>query len=127
MNIHSTLQVCTDCLMLVANGDEPENPPCATCGHPHQGHRTTFHGAEVCDFCKCTGYKPGSLAERIVDYIGAQYAANLVCGDSENDNEFSIQPCGACGNKFHGKRHEMHILCNHEGCKRTDDGASKDE
>jgi hypothetical protein len=71
-----TLMACTDCLMFIANGDEPED----------NGNQ----------------WSADNIARHWPPY---QY--NLCCGDSDNDDDFSWQPCECCGSRLGGSRHEI--------------------
>lgn len=37
-------------------------------------------------------------------------AGNICCGDSENDDSFSMNPCDCCGDRLHGSRHHCVLL-----------------
>ena len=84
MKIHAKIQVCTDCIMLVAHGDLPGD------------------GRD--------------LAKLHIERWG-ENASHMCVGDTEKDDEFSWAPCEGCSSKLGGSRHEVVILCNHEGCK----------
>jgi hypothetical protein len=74
------MRACTDCLVFVANGDVPEDE----------------NGNE---------WSP--------DHIEAIWPASqydLVCGDLDDDSDFSWQPCECCGSRLGGSRHALAAL-----------------
>jgi hypothetical protein len=73
------LMACVDCLMFVANGDEPED--------------------ESIDLGAC-----------ITAHLDLRPLQHLVCGDSEQDDEFSWRACECCGSTLGGSRHQLFLL-----------------
>ena len=47
-------------------------------------------------------------AEAMTKRIGP--LAHLVCGDSDQDDEFSWAPCECCGSRLGGSRHQLIML-----------------
>jgi hypothetical protein len=76
------LMACTDCLMLVANGDHPEE-------------NTEKQDAEM---------------DRAIEANLGDDQGYLCCGDSDKDEEFSWSACECCGSKLGGSRHHLVVV-----------------
>ena len=71
---------CSDCLLLVANGDLP----------------TDLTDEEV-----------KTYLERVKHYCGE---LDVVPGGSDEDEEFSWQQCDCCGTTLGGSRHQIYFI-----------------
>jgi len=82
------IMVCSDCLMVIANGDytglDLENTP----DDPDAGSRRA----------------------REIDEGIESFKGYLCAGDSDKDHEFSWSRCECCGSKLGGSRHHVVIL-----------------
>ena len=91
MQVHDDrYMVCQDCLMMLANDD-----------------------ASGLDY----DYDEKEAVRRLKAINdGVQEAAGegcyIVCGDSEQDEEFSTSPCDCCGDRLAGSRHHCVLLGN---------------
>lgn len=54
----------------------------------------------------------GELETAIMDNLGAEDVRHLVCGDSDQDDEFSWSACECCGSRLGGSRHQLIVLGN---------------
>lgn len=93
------IQLCTDCLFVAVNGDY-------TGIDEHYG-RGLAPGRG--------GLREGAVERAAeIDAGLARLGPHLVPNyDSETGrgiNEFSVYPCGCCGSKLHGERHEFAVL-----------------
>ncbi len=86
------LEVCTDCLLFIANGDTPE----PTNDH----HWSDDEPAEYPD-----GWESAALTERWDPSEGWR----LCAGDGDGD-EFSSSQCEACGSYLAGSRYPAHAM-----------------
>ena len=98
MNVIATcsLDVCTDCLLLIANGDLPED-------RPELNQEIDAQWGEVSTAtCDAHGAVHGSLRW------------DLVCGgeheDPHGDSHFSWSGCESCGSRLGGDRHAATAL-----------------
>lgn len=87
-----TVYVCVDCLQWLANADPSS---------------LDYHYDETTAAERLEEIKAGerSLVESIP-------GGSIVAGNGENDDDFSRSPCGCCGSRLHGSRHEFHILAD---------------
>ena len=81
------LEVCPDCLMVIANGD-------------YSGIDYYLNGQEADDRCK-------AIDDGMADWQG--YGGRLVACDSESSS-FSKTPCDCCGDDLHGDRYPVNLL-----------------
>jgi ribosomal protein L37AE/L43A len=91
----STLWVCTDCVILLANGDMPPEPteyaPMALLAGQDVTHGSTEH--EGCD--------------NVPKWIGAECDCEV--------QTFSMSTCDGCGSPLGGERHAVTVW-SHEAC-----------
>jgi len=93
--IRDGIQLCEDCLIVAVNGD-------------YSGFDYQMNGRGPEEEAK----RDARIAE--VDAGLTRLGPNLVPNfDSETGkgyDEFSVYPCGCCGTKLHGSRHEFAVL-----------------
>lgn len=66
-----------------------------------------------CLFLVANGELPedrDDLQEDIMAHLGAEDCANLCCGDSDKDDEFSYLGCECCGSTLGGSRHQLIVM-----------------
>jgi hypothetical protein len=85
--IDDSFMVCEECMMIIATGD-----------YSHLQYDYDENGAD----------------ERVVEIDTAidQVEGEIVPGNSEHDEEFSIKPCECCKSQLAGSRHHCVILSN---------------
>jgi hypothetical protein len=71
--------VCEDCIPIIAYGDSTH---------------LDYHLNEE------------DSAERLKEIEEAMEGRDITVGEDEDEDEFSIDPCGCCGTHLHGKRFE---------------------
>lgn len=52
----------------------------------------------------------GDIESDIRGNLGTDDMRNLVCGDSEHDDEFSWSDCECCGSRLGGSRHQLAVI-----------------
>jgi hypothetical protein len=58
-------------------------------------------------------YEPDEADKRELEIkAGIKEVDGYICGagDSEKDDDFSMNPCDCCGNRLHGARHHCVVL-----------------
>lgn len=76
------LMACQDCLMLVANGDFPED----------------------------NSERQDKQMQAGIDANMGDDQGYLCCGDSDKDDEFSWDACECCGSSLGGSRHHLVVV-----------------
>ena len=80
--LDDNVMVCSDCIMFIANSEEPADNADGWTAENFQAYQDQYWG------------------------IGA----DIACGDSEKDEEFSSRPCEGCGCTLAGSRHHCAVL-----------------
>lgn len=89
VKVHSSILVCVDCCQWLANADASS---------------LDFH------------YDESEARERLAEIQGGERdiiettGGHIVCGNIEDDEEFSRRACDCCGSRLHGSRHAFTIL-----------------
>ena len=88
MNVHNEIEVCSDCVQLIANGEMPVDN---------------------------TGAQDDAMLAAIQSNWG-ELAVNICLGDTEEYNEFSWSACDCCDSRLGGARYPAVVLCDHADC-----------
>lgn len=116
------IQLCDDCHIAAVNGDFTgldyhygSNWRCLTCTREGTGRTPSS-----CPFCLSEGddnHGPRSKADdRMAEIVaglerlGAHLVPNYDSESGQGCEEFTWRPCGCCGSKLAGSRHEFAIL-----------------
>ena len=94
---HANLDACSDCLLFIANGDEPE-------GDDTLPSRIGSEWGEVSErTAKFFSASPNQLRWEIV--VGGEHES-----EDGDDLGFSWRPCDCCGSRLGGSRHALTAL-----------------